>query len=97
MQPAVAHLLGPLAASVPAQPIYNSCKVPNAQDTEENRLVYMTLFKQYQVAVESLILQRLKEAVPGFSMDAFLEVRSLLCIVGTTPCGSKVILCCVLQ
>eukprot|EP00891_Asterochloris_glomerata_P009707 jgi/Astpho2/9707/Aster-x1597 len=73
MQPAVAHLLGPLAASVPAQPIYNSCKVPNAQDTEENRLVYMTLFKQYQVAVESLILQRLKEAVPGFSMDAFLE------------------------
>ena len=51
------------------------------QDTEENRLVYMTLFKQYQAAVESLILQRLKEAIPGFSMEGFLEVRSLQCIV----------------
>ena len=54
----------------------------------------MTLFKQYQAAVEGLILQRLKEAVSGFSMEAFLEVRSLQCIVGTSPCGSLVIVCC---
>ena len=49
----------------------------------------MTLFKQYQAAVESLILQRLKDAVPGFSMEAFLEVRSLQCNVGTSHVASR--------
>ena len=71
------------ACCQPASPSINkSCEVPYVQDTEENRLVYMTLFKQYQAAVESLILQRLKETVPGFSMEAFLEVSSLQGNVG---------------
>ena len=41
------------------------------QDTDENKLVYTTVFEQYVNIVEHTIDERLKEAVPGFSMQDF--------------------------
>ena len=41
--------------------------------TEENKLVYMQLFQQYQTLVESELESRLRAAVPGFNMSDFLE------------------------
>lgn len=41
------------------------------QDTDENKLVYTTVFEQYVNIVEHTIDERLQEAVPGFSMQDF--------------------------
>jgi ADP-ribosylation factor 2-binding protein len=41
------------------------------EDTEENKLEYMGIFKQYSALIESHIQKRLKEAVTGFDMAAF--------------------------
>lgn len=38
-------------------------------DDEENKLVYTTLFEEYNVAIEDYIDVKLKEAVPSFSME----------------------------
>jgi hypothetical protein len=43
------------------------------EDTEENKLEYMPIFKKYAAMIESHLEKRLKEAVPGFDMDAFTK------------------------
>merc|ERR1719453_2167724 len=43
------------------------------EDTEENKLEYMPIFKKYSAMIESHLEKRLKEAVPGFDMDAFTK------------------------
>jgi len=40
--------------------------------TEENKLVYMTIFKQYVDTTEQYITVKLNEAIPGFSMERFM-------------------------
>ena len=42
--------------------------------TEENKLVYMTIFQEYTSTVESYINQKLEAMVDGFSMERFLEL-----------------------
>ena len=39
--------------------------------TEENKLCYMNIFKEYQTEIEGYLMQRLAEVVPDFSMDYF--------------------------
>ena len=41
--------------------------------SEENKLIYMQLFQQYQGLVEGALVARLRAAVPGFSMPEFLK------------------------
>jgi ADP-ribosylation factor 2-binding protein len=50
--------------------------------TEENKLIYMDIFKKYTTTIEAFItqvsfarltIQRLTEEIPGFEMDLFLE------------------------
>ncbi len=41
--------------------------------TEENKLVYMTIFKAYTDLVEGHILNRLNQTVDGFDMETFLK------------------------
>ena len=41
--------------------------------SEENKLIYMTLFKEYTDKTEHFINQKLEEAIPGFSMDRFMQ------------------------
>eukprot|EP00899_Mesostigma_viride_P017285 jgi/Mesvir1/25558/Mv01795-RA.1 len=41
-------------------------------EAEENKLVYMEIFKEYTFLVESAIEHRLTQKVPGFSMNEFL-------------------------
>jgi len=41
------------------------------EDTEENKLVYMDIFKEYTDMLECHIEQKLKEKVANFSMDEF--------------------------
>jgi hypothetical protein len=64
------------------------------EDTEENKLEYMPIFKKYSAMIESHLAKRLAEAVPGFDMDAFSkdlvaredevdgEIFELLCSIG---------------
>ena len=40
--------------------------------TEENKLSYMSIFKEYQDTIESYLLKRLSEAISDFSMDYFM-------------------------
>lgn len=43
---------------------------------EENKLIYMQLFKQYQTLLEREIETRLKAAIPGFDLQAFIQELS---------------------
>ena len=40
--------------------------------TEENKLEYTTVFKQYTELIESYITKELAQAIEGFSMETFL-------------------------
>jgi len=64
------------------------------EDTEENKLEYMPIFKKYSAMIESHLEKRLAEAVEGFDMDVFSkdlleredevdgEIFDLLCSIG---------------
>ena len=41
--------------------------------TEENKLIYTDIFKQYQELIETYLLKGLTEAVEDFSMEEFME------------------------
>ena len=41
--------------------------------SEENKLIYMTIFKEYTDITENYLNQKLEEAVQGFSMDRFMK------------------------
>lgn len=43
------------------------------EDTEENKLVYTDIFKQYSDLIEGYLGEALKERIPGFEMESFLE------------------------
>lgn len=43
------------------------------EPTEENKLIYMTIFKDYTNQIETHISKRLEEFIPGFSMETFIE------------------------
>mmetsp|Transcript_27724 Transcript_27724/g.50658 ORF Transcript_27724/g.50658 Transcript_27724/m.50658 type:complete len:185 (+) Transcript_27724:53-607(+) len=43
------------------------------EDTEENKLSYMELFKKYSDSIEKHLETQLEAALPGFSMPSFLE------------------------
>mmetsp|Transcript_23019 Transcript_23019/g.17462 ORF Transcript_23019/g.17462 Transcript_23019/m.17462 type:complete len:96 (+) Transcript_23019:227-514(+) len=45
--------------------------------TEENKLIYMDIFKQYTDTLESYLNQRLEEEIPNFSMERFLAQVTL--------------------
>jgi hypothetical protein len=78
------------------QMIATFCKENSSifEDTEENKLEYMPIFKKYSAMIESHLQKRLSEAVPGFDMDAFTndllaredevdgEIFELLCSIG---------------
>ena len=40
--------------------------------SEENKLVYMTIFKSYTDLIEAHILNRLNQTIDGFDMETFL-------------------------
>ena len=42
--------------------------------TEENKLVYTTIFNQYTSTIEAYINQKLEEMVENFSMTRFSEL-----------------------
>mmetsp|Transcript_14453 Transcript_14453/g.16165 ORF Transcript_14453/g.16165 Transcript_14453/m.16165 type:complete len:170 (+) Transcript_14453:70-579(+) len=44
------------------------------EDTEENKLSYMTIFQDYVKVVEDLVEKALTAAVDNFSMDEFLQM-----------------------
>ena len=39
--------------------------------TEENKLSYMSIFKEYQDTIEAYLMKRLADSIPDFSMDYF--------------------------
>ena len=39
--------------------------------TEENKLSYMSIFKEYQDTIEGYLMDRLQKDIPEFSMDYF--------------------------
>jgi ADP-ribosylation factor 2-binding protein len=39
--------------------------------TEENKLCYTSIFKEYQTEIEGYLMKRLAEDVPDFSMEYF--------------------------
>ena len=41
--------------------------------TEENKLSYMQIFKEYQSTIEGYLLKKMSEVIPEFSMDYFLN------------------------
>ena len=41
--------------------------------TEENKLVYMTIFKSYTELIEVHIMHRLNQTIDGFDMETFLK------------------------
>ena len=41
--------------------------------TEENKLVYMTIFKSYTELIEGHIMHRLNQTIDGFDMETFLK------------------------
>ena len=41
--------------------------------TEENKLVYTSIFKQYTELIESHILDHLNQTIDGFDMETFLK------------------------
>ena len=40
--------------------------------SEENKLSYMSIFKEYQETIEGYLMQRMNEEIEDFSMDYFL-------------------------
>lgn len=44
--------------------------------TEENKLIYMDLFKKYQEMIEQFLLKELSESVENFSMEEFMTQLS---------------------
>ena len=42
--------------------------------TEENKLVYTTIFKEYTNTIEAYLTQQLTKAVPDFSMERFIAL-----------------------
>ncbi|XP_063110277.1 ADP-ribosylation factor-like protein 2-binding protein [Cavia porcellus] len=44
------------------------------EDTEENKLTYTTIFKEYLSLVEKYIEEQLLERIPKLSMSAFMTV-----------------------
>ena len=42
--------------------------------TEENKLVYTSIFKQYNDTIEAYITERLTNAIPDFSMERFIAL-----------------------
>jgi ADP-ribosylation factor 2-binding protein len=40
--------------------------------SEENKLIYMSIFKEYTNQTELFINHKLQDAIPGFSMDRFM-------------------------
>ncbi|KRX10175.1 hypothetical protein PPERSA_08578 [Pseudocohnilembus persalinus] len=44
------------------------------EDTEENKMEYMTIFKQYQQEIESYIEKQLMEMIEGFDIDILLDL-----------------------
>ena len=54
------------------------------EDTEENKLEYMDIYKQYTELIETYLDQRLHAEVEGFDMDRFYELLSTReeCLVG---------------
>ena len=40
--------------------------------SEENKLIYMSIFKEYTNQKELFINHKLQDAIPGFSMDRFM-------------------------
>lgn len=42
--------------------------------TEENKLVYTTIFNQYQDSIERYINEKLEESIEGFSMERFIAL-----------------------
>ena len=39
--------------------------------TEENKLCYMSIFKEYQGTIEGYLMDRMEAEIPDFSMDYF--------------------------
>ncbi|GIL77984.1 hypothetical protein Vretimale_7379 [Volvox reticuliferus] len=44
------------------------------EDSDENKLIYTDIFNKYTELVESMIDKKLKQAVPGFSMQEFMSL-----------------------
>ncbi|GIL66177.1 hypothetical protein Vafri_19770 [Volvox africanus] len=44
------------------------------EDSDENKLIYTDVFNKYTELVESTIDKKLKQAVPGFSMQEFMSL-----------------------
>ena len=41
--------------------------------TEENKLCYTSIFKEYQETIESFLMKRLAEETPNFDIEYFSE------------------------
>lgn len=41
--------------------------------SEENKLIYMDIFKKYQENIEVFMRQRLEEEIEGFDFEQFLK------------------------
>jgi ADP-ribosylation factor-like protein 2-binding protein len=41
---------------------------------DENKLIYTEIFQRYTSLVEQFLDERLRAAVPGFTMDAFMDM-----------------------
>jgi ADP-ribosylation factor-like protein 2-binding protein len=54
------------------QRIFSNDNCMQFEATEENKLVYMTIFKQYVDTTEQYITDKLNEAIQGFSMERFM-------------------------
>ena len=44
------------------------------ENTEENKLIYMDIFKKYKQTVEIYIEERLVEMIEGFDMDEYAQL-----------------------
>jgi len=58
------------------QEAFSSANCHHFEDSEENKLIYMDLFKEYTSQIETYLEQRLQEEVPGFDMEEFYEMLS---------------------
>jgi hypothetical protein len=56
------------------QEAFSSANCHHFEDSEENKLIYMDLFKEYTSQIETYLEQRLQEEVPGFDMEEFYEM-----------------------
>ena len=41
--------------------------------SEENKLIYMDLFKKYQEQIEQFLMKGLSESIEAFSMEEFMD------------------------